>query len=230
MTNPFRRLIAGLHGLFRKTDVDRELDEELREFLETAVEHRMRAGMTREQATRAARVETGSVEAVKDRVRDVGWESVVESFLQDLRYAGRLLRAAPGFTAVAVLTLALGIGANTAIFTLVDAVLLTPLPVENPAELVVLDVITARGGKQNLSYPLFERIRDDVDAFSGVFAAQDGFARLDVGGPGAGSRSEEARVQLVSGEFFPVLGVRALMGRTLRPEDNKRPATPRWPC
>ena len=161
------------------------------------------------------------MEAVKDRVRDVGWESVVESFLQDLRYAGRLLRASPGFTAVAVLTLALGIGANTAIFTLVDAVLLTTLPVENPAQLVVLDVITARGEKQNLSYPLFERIRDEVDAFSGVFAAQDGFARLDVGGPGAGGRSEEARVQLVSGEFFPVLGVRALMGRTLTPEDNK---------
>ena len=221
MVNPFRRIMAGLRGLFRKTDIDRELDEELGEFLETAVEHRMRTGMTREQAVRSARIETGSVEAVKDRVRDVGWESVVESFLQDLRYAARLLRASPGFTAVAVLTLALGIGANTAIFTLVDAVLLTTLPVENPAELVVLDVFTARGEKQNLSYPLFERIRDEVDAFSGVFAAQDGFARLDVGGPGAGSRSEEARVQLVSGEFFPVLGVRALMGRTLIPEDNK---------
>jgi predicted permease len=218
--NAFRRLRAGLRGLFRKTDVDRELDEELGEFLETAVEHRMRTGMTREQAIRAARIETGSVEAVKDRVRDVGWESAVESFLQDLRYAGRLLRASPGFAAVAVLTLALGIGANTAIFTLVDAVLLAPLPVENPAQLVVLDVITARGEKQNLSYPLFERIRDEVDAFSGVFAAQDGFARLHVGVPGAAGRSDEARVQLVSGEFFPVLGVRALMGRTLMPEDN----------
>jgi predicted permease len=217
----FRRLTAGLRGMFHKTHIEREMDEELRGYLDTAADQKVLAGLSREEATRAARVEMGSAEAVKDRIRDVGWESLVESFLQDLRYAGRMLCSSPGFAAVAVLTLALGIGANTAIFTLVDAVLLTALPVENPQQLVLLDVMTARGEKQNLSYPLFERIRDEVDAFSGVFAALDGVIRMDVAGPGSGGRSEEARVQLVSGEYFPVLGVRALMGRTLAPDDNR---------
>ncbi len=220
-----RRLVAGFRGFFQKTQIEREMDEELRGYLDAAVDRKMLAGVSREDARRMARAEMGSAEAVKDRIRDVGWESLAGSFLQDLRYAGRMLRRSPGFAAVAVLTLALGIGANTAIFTLVDAVLLTALPVENPRQLVVLDVITARGEKQNLSYPLFERIRDEVDVFSGVFAALDGVDRMDVAGPGAGGRSEEARVQLVSGEYFPVLGVRALMGRTLAPNDN-RPGDP----
>jgi predicted permease len=215
----FTRITGGLRALLGKARAERELDAELDEFLEMAVEQRMRTGLSRGEAIRAARVESGVVEGVKDRVRDVGWESLVESFVQDLRYAARMLRKSPGFTAVAVLTLALGIGANTAIFTLVDAVLLTALAVEDPARLVVLDVITSRGEKQNFPYPLFQRIRDEVDAFSGVFAAQDGFGRLEVGTPAAG-RSEEARVQLVSGEYFAVLGVRALMGRTLTPEDH----------
>jgi predicted permease len=216
-----RRLIAGLHSLFHKTQMEREMDEELRGYLDNATEQKILTGLSRQDAARSARVEMGSPEAVKDWIRDVGWQSLVESFWQDLRYAGRMLRTSPGFAAVAVLTLALGIGANTAIFTLVDAVLLTNLPVENPQQLVVLDIITARGERQNLSYPLFEQIRDEVDAFSGVFAALDGVNRMDVAGPGSGGRSEEARVQLVSGEYFPVLGVRALMGRTLAPDDNR---------
>jgi len=123
-----RRLAGGLRGLFHKAQVDRELDEELREFLDAAVEHRMRTGMTREQATRAARVETGSVEAVKDRVRDVGWESAIESCWQDLRYAIRTLRRSPAFSTVAVLTQALGIGAATVMFSVVYNVVIDPLP------------------------------------------------------------------------------------------------------
>jgi predicted permease len=216
-----RRLVAGFRGLFQNTRTEREMDDELRGYLDAAAEQKMLAGLSREDAIRAAHAEAGSVEAVKDRIRDVGWESIAGSVVQDVRYAGRMLRRSPGFAAVAVLTLGLGIGANTAIFTLVDAVLLTALPVEDPHQLVVLDVVTARGEKQNLSYPLFERIRDDVAALSGVFAALDGVDRMDVSMPGSSGQPEEARIQLVSGEYFPVLGVRALLGRTLAPHDDR---------
>jgi hypothetical protein len=117
------RVIAGCRCLFRKKEVEQDLDAELREFFETAVEQKMRSGLSREQATRAARIALGSIEAVKDGVRDVGWESVLESFWRDVRYAIRTLRKSPGFTAVAALTLALAIGATTAIFSLLDAVM-----------------------------------------------------------------------------------------------------------
>jgi hypothetical protein len=136
---PTLRTIAdGLRSLFRKHRVDTELHEELRSFLEMAVEEKMKQGASREEALRAVRLEHGNLEAAKEVVRDARWESFLETCWRDLRFALRILRKSPGFTAVAVITLALGIGANTAIFSLVNTVFFKPVSAGNWNELVTV--------------------------------------------------------------------------------------------
>src|SRR6266478_1446687 len=130
-----RNITDGMRALFRKEQVSRELDEELGGFLEMAVDEKVKQGMSRKDALRAVRLERGSLDITKEIVWSARWESFVETLWRDLRFAVRVLRKNPVFTAVVVLTLTLGIGANTAIFTLIDTVMLKPLPVPNSKQL-----------------------------------------------------------------------------------------------
>src|SRR5260370_24853017 len=133
-----RNIASGLRTTFRKEQVRQELDEELNGFLEMAAEEKMKLGMNRKDALRAVRLERGSLEVAKEVVRSAGWESLVETSWRDLRYGVRMLCKNPGFTIIAAVTLAIGIGANTAIFSVIDRVLLQPLPYPHPEEMVSL--------------------------------------------------------------------------------------------
>jgi predicted permease len=217
------------------------LDEELSAYLEMAAVEKMKLGMSRKEALRAVRLEQGTLELTKEVVRSSSWESVVENCWRDLRFAARMLRKAPGFTAVAVLTLALGIGANTAIFSLLNAVMLKTMPVSRPEQLVILRW-SAHSRPHNLgtssygdclwvptaiqscsfSYPIYRAVLAHTDAFSSVLAMA-GADQLDLSGNGAASIIGG---ELVSGNYFEALGVSSALGRTIQPSDDRPGAPP----
>lgn len=218
----FQGMLAGLRSLFRKEKVDRELNEELGQYLEMATQEKMRQGMSRRDALREVRLEQGSLEIAREVVADASWESTVETSWQDLRFGLRMLRNNPGFTAVAVLTLALGIGASAVIFSIVHAVLLTPLPYRDPGQLVVIYDREARAtGISKLMdlYQDFQAYRDHSQSFD-VVAGMTWIA----GNPtltGFGASQEVHQDQVTLG-FFSLLGVPPIFGRTFIEEDLAR--------
>lgn len=215
--------LEGVKALLHRETVDRELNDELHDYIQCAIAEKVRNGATPEEALRSARVEFGSIEAVKQEVRTTGWESVVESFGQDVRYCIRILRKSPLFTAVAIATIAIGIGATTAMFSVVDAVLLRPLPFPGSQRLMMLGA-HARGGTgmKAIGIADFTAWRDHQNSFERV-AAFDGaagtFALSGLGDP------EKVPGAGVTADFFAALGVQPLMGRFFQPGED-RPDAP----
>ena len=221
-----RNITSGLRSLFRKEQVNRELDEELGEYLEMAAVEKMKQGMSRQDALRAVRLEGGSLDGTKEIVRSGGWESVVDTLWRDLLFAARMLRKSPGFTLVAMLTLALGIGGNTAVFSVMNAVVLRYLPLRNPQQLVFLrlpnappDGVSSTGDvDRSFSYPVFEALRKEHAVFSDLMAYVP--LAVDKVAVRIGGDPEEAEGDMVSGNFFSGLGVSFTRGRGFALEDE----------
>ncbi len=229
-----RNVLGGLQTLFGMKQAETEMDEELHAYLDATVKDKIRSGMSAEEALRAARVEMGSMEGVKEEIRAVGWEVVVETLFQDLRYAVRRLRQSPGFTLVCVL-LALGIGANTAIFTLVDAMMLRSLPVVNPKQLWRVgngnDCCEINGFPDSnswdiYSYPLYLQIRDHTPEFNEMTAFSAALLSLSVRRRGASGPAGPYVGEFVSGNYFTTLGISASVGRTITAADDTAGAPP----
>jgi predicted permease len=211
-----------LKQLFSRRRSYSDLSDEMRQHLEEKIDELVASGMSREQATYAARRLFGNVTLIEQDSRAVWRWPAIESFFADARYALRTLRKAPGFAATATLTLALGIGANTAIFMLLDAIRLRSLPIQNPRELA--EVRISDPGHQGmglnqqygeLTRPLWQQIRDQQHSFSGVFAWSVNLRYV-----GRGSEMRHFRELRVTGDFFRVLGLRPFRGRLLAPEDE----------
>ncbi len=221
-----------LGSLFRRGRVERELDEELQFHMERLMEEEIARGKSPEEARFAALRAMEGVEQQKERCRDARGVAFFDNLVRDVRYAGRMLRKNPGFSAVAVTCLALGVGANTAIFSLMNAVMLKSLPVNNPQELVLLNHREPKGmpkelrhgnsgyGSTSFAYGTFEHLRDHarraaVFAFVPLgFDSQSVAVMID-------GRASTAAGEMVSGEYFSTLGVVPLLGRAINRADEQ---------
>lgn len=222
----FRRVVGGLVALFQKRKTEADLDDELRHYLETAVEDKMTKGMSREEALRAARLEMGSLDAVKERVREAGWESLVEILWQDVRLALRMLNRSPGLAAVAVLTIAIGTGAATSMFSIMHSLLLAPPPhVQAPDRVFKLHQLfpasQARPSEptDRSSYPFYELLAEQAPSLSGVAA----YTQHELPA-GTGPDARMTRSVMISAGFWKTLGVKPALGRFIADEEA-HPAT-----
>ncbi len=215
------RFVFALRNLFRKKIVEKELQEEIQFHMEMQIQQNRGQGMTEEEARRQASLQVGGVEQTKERVREVRTGQFVEILLQDVRYSFRSLRREPGFLAVAILTLSVGIGANTAIFSLAQAVLLQPLPYPDSGRLAMLWQREKDGSLSNTNYATVEDWKQTLHSFSGIAATSNWQPIISgYGDP------EPLEGMSVSSGFFKILGIPPMLGRDFqvaedRPDRNR---------
>jgi MacB-like periplasmic core domain len=221
-----RKLRLRLRSLLRRSRVEQEIDEELRYHLDRQTDAFIAGGMDPVEARYAALREMGGIEQRREQCRDSLGLRLLDELLHDVGYAVRTLANKPGFTSVAVLTLALGSGANAAIFSIFNQALLRPLPVPAPDHLVNLSSPGPRPGRTStsgtfrpddvFSYPLFRDLEREQRVFTGIAAHRDFAAHVSYESQPS---NEEGR--LVSGSYFPVLAIQPALGRLLGPEDDR---------
>src|SRR5215813_13071498 len=210
-----RELFARICAQFRRRALDDDFDQEYESHLMMLLEDYRRGGIPDEEARHAARLKLGGLTQIRDRHRDIRGLPFLETLFQDVRHAIRGLWKNPGFAAVLVTTLALGIGANAAIFTVLNGIVLRQLPVPRPGELVILDCLSLHGGRGSFSHADFQWIRERNHVFNAVSASASW--RL------AWLRNGETRqlnAAVVSGDYFSMLSVTPAIGRVLAPEDD----------
>ena len=218
-----RNIASGIRSLFQKKRAGRELDEELRGFMEMAAEENVKQGRSEKDALRAVRLERGSLEAAKELVRAAGWESLLETFWQDLCYGLRMLRKSPGFTAVAVVTLALGVGANATVFILANAVLFKNLPFAGSDRVLYISSANRETGSgRGESYPDYSYLQSAVKSFQSLAA----FSGLDVDISDSSAVPTQVRGLQVTYNAFSAIGVEPFLGRDFVPEDSHPGAVP----
>jgi predicted permease len=221
-----------MRALLGRNERNAEIDAEVESFLAASTEEKIRRGMSRESAVRAARAEMGSAAMVRQKVWSAGWESHAESLWQDVRYGVRQILRSPGISIVAILSLALGIGANTAIFTLINDLLLKELPVREPRQLLSFGDGSSGGTVESSTpgaydifpFEFYRRIAQPEqygEQFEGITAFTSFPTMVSVRvGSGAAGAATQATSHLVSGSFFSVLGAEPLLGRTLNANDT----------
>jgi predicted permease len=210
--------------LFRKETTDRELDAEMESHLQLHIEENLLAGMNIEEARRQALIKLGGIEQTKEAYRDRRGLPMLETFLQDIRFAARMLRKNLGVTAIVVVTLALGVGANTAIFGLVNGLLLQRLPVPAAEQIAALVIKSGDSslGALGFSYPQFVEFREQTAPICEVFGSATGW-RLNFTAEG---HSDTLTIGGVSSNYFSALGVKPALGRLVLPGEGEHPGEP----
>ena len=228
-----RDLLYRARALFDRKRMEHDLEAELQFHLDRLTEKHIGGGMAPAEAARQARIDVGGITQIKEECRQSWGVSVLETLARDIKYALRVLGKSPGFTTVVVLKLALGIGATSAIFTVIDAVMLRPLPVSDPAALYRIGD-GAEGGIEGglqgrwgmVTWPLYERLEGAAPDFEDITAFSAGLMDLSVRRQGVEDVARILRAEYVTGNYFSTLGVSAISGRVFEADDDRPSAQP----